>query len=240
MRCSAAARSSIRTATARRSGTYHTVCVRTCDGYYFPISYSTVPSHFADDAAHLPARVPRGRGRALFLPQSRRRAWIRRCRPAASSTRRCRTPIRYRKQLISGCSCRRPGQSWADALKNADDSTTLESGDIVVTDQNAKALSQPPKPGGKPASCRRCRSQRRRHRGIATAQLQPPRTIPKRTVRVVGPPFMSSSAMPQSRTTRHRSRRRLIRLKIRRAGFRHRRALEPACGRARDLACRDR
>ena len=23
------------------SGTYHTVCVRTCDGYYFPISYST-------------------------------------------------------------------------------------------------------------------------------------------------------------------------------------------------------
>src|SRR6516164_11101273 len=31
------------------SGTYHTVCVRACDGYYFPISYSTVPSRFADD-----------------------------------------------------------------------------------------------------------------------------------------------------------------------------------------------
>ena len=31
------------------SGTYRTVCVRTCDGYYFPISYSTVPSHFPDD-----------------------------------------------------------------------------------------------------------------------------------------------------------------------------------------------
>ncbi len=31
------------------AGTFRTVCVRTCDGYYFPISYSTVPSRFADD-----------------------------------------------------------------------------------------------------------------------------------------------------------------------------------------------
>ncbi len=59
--------------------------------------------------------------------------------------------FRYRKEIVAGCSCRRPGQSWADALKNADDSSTLESGDIVVTDQNAKALSQP-KPSGKPAA----------------------------------------------------------------------------------------
>src|SRR5262249_5870830 len=31
------------------SGTFRTLCVRTCDGYYFPISYSTVPGKFADD-----------------------------------------------------------------------------------------------------------------------------------------------------------------------------------------------
>ena len=31
------------------AGTYRTLCVRTCDGYYFPISYSTVPGKFADD-----------------------------------------------------------------------------------------------------------------------------------------------------------------------------------------------
>jgi hypothetical protein len=41
--------SSIRAATARRPGTFRTVCVRTCDGYYFPISYSTVPNRFTDD-----------------------------------------------------------------------------------------------------------------------------------------------------------------------------------------------
>src|ERR1700716_66201 len=28
------------------SGTYRTVCVRTCDGFYFPISFATVPARF--------------------------------------------------------------------------------------------------------------------------------------------------------------------------------------------------
>lgn len=32
-------------------GTYRTVCVRLCDGYFFPISFSTTPERFAHDAA---------------------------------------------------------------------------------------------------------------------------------------------------------------------------------------------
>lgn len=32
-----------------QSGTYRTVCVRSCDGFYFPISFATVPGRFADD-----------------------------------------------------------------------------------------------------------------------------------------------------------------------------------------------
>src|SRR5712672_2927496 len=31
------------------SGTFRTVCVRTCDGAYFPISFATVPARFPDD-----------------------------------------------------------------------------------------------------------------------------------------------------------------------------------------------
>jgi Protein of unknown function (DUF2865) len=30
-------------------GTFRTLCVRTCDGYYFPVSFSTTSSHFATD-----------------------------------------------------------------------------------------------------------------------------------------------------------------------------------------------
>lgn len=32
-------------------GTYRTLCVRTCDGFYFPISFSTIPAKFPIDAS---------------------------------------------------------------------------------------------------------------------------------------------------------------------------------------------
>ena len=32
-----------------QSGSFRTVCVRTCDGFYFPISYATNASRFRDD-----------------------------------------------------------------------------------------------------------------------------------------------------------------------------------------------
>jgi hypothetical protein len=39
-------------------GTYRTLCVRTCDGYYFPISFSTVQSQFARDQQTCQAMCP--------------------------------------------------------------------------------------------------------------------------------------------------------------------------------------
>ena len=39
-------------------GTYRTLCVRTCDGFYFPISFSTVPGQFSADAATCQAMCP--------------------------------------------------------------------------------------------------------------------------------------------------------------------------------------
>src|ERR1700689_1563122 len=41
-----------------QSGTYRTVCVRTCDGAYFPISFATVPQRFADDERTCKAECP--------------------------------------------------------------------------------------------------------------------------------------------------------------------------------------
>ncbi len=39
-------------------GTYRTLCVRTCDGFYFPISFSTVPGQFQADASTCQAMCP--------------------------------------------------------------------------------------------------------------------------------------------------------------------------------------
>src|SRR6516164_9433429 len=179
------------------SGTYHTVCVRACDGFYFPISYSTVPSRFADDARACQRQCPAAEAELYSFRNPRENM-----EQAVSVTGQPYTSLanafRYRKEIIAGCSCRRPGQSWAEALKNADDSSTLETGDIVVTDQNAKALSQP-KQSGKPAPT----PQAATSGSVATSTAVSPAMTAtgdngKRTVRTVGPPFLSSQSSSQA------------------------------------------
>ena len=41
-----------------QSGTFRTVCVRTCDGAYFPVSFATVPARFGDDEKTCKALCP--------------------------------------------------------------------------------------------------------------------------------------------------------------------------------------
>ena len=75
---------------------------------------------------------PRSRSTATAI---RARTWSRRCRSSGQPYTALPNAFRYRKEFTPACSCRKPGQSWADALKDADDRTTLQGGDIVVTDQ---------------------------------------------------------------------------------------------------------
>jgi hypothetical protein len=185
------------------SGTYHTVCVRACDGFYFPISYSTVPSRFVDDARACQRLCPAAEAELYSFRnpgEDMEQAVSVNGQPYTALP----NAFRYRKEIIAGCSCRRPGQSWADALKNADDSSTLESGDIVVTDQNAKALSQP-KPSGKPGASTPQPGAGANSAAAAAASPAAPTTPStvgtdngKRTVRTVGPPFLSSQSSSQS------------------------------------------
>ncbi|HEY2527350.1 MAG TPA: DUF2865 domain-containing protein [Xanthobacteraceae bacterium] len=165
------------------SGTYHTVCVRACDGYYFPVSYSTVPSRFADDQRTCQRLCPASEV-TLYSYRNPGESMDQAVSLNGQPYTALPSAYRYRKELVTDCSCRRPGQSWAEALKNADDSSTLESGDIVVTDKNAKTLSQAPQPlkGTAPAPSGNPNS----------ADANVPASSPtNRTVRTVGPPYLS-------------------------------------------------
>ena len=174
------------------AGTFQTVCVRTCDGYYFPISYSTVPSRFADDERSCQRLCPAAEV-SLYSYHNPGEEIEQAVSVSGQPYTALPNAFHYRKEFTPTCSCRRPGQSWADALKDADDSTTLQGGDIVVTDQTSKTLSQAPQP--KPV------------KGAPGTPVQPAAdtTTPtsaqpanasgtnpaKRTVRTVGPPFVS-------------------------------------------------
>lgn len=123
-----------------QGGTYTTLCVRTCDGYYYPISFATNPSRFADDEATCRATCPNA-DVALYTRRTNEDI-----RTATSISGRPYTELpnafRYRQQFDAACSCRKAGQSWAEALGQTRD-TSVQRGDIVVTDEKAKALSQP-------------------------------------------------------------------------------------------------
>jgi Protein of unknown function (DUF2865) len=126
---------------ASSAGTYRTLCVRTCDGYYFPISYSTVPNKFADDE-RLCQRLCPATEAILFSHRNPGEDVTRAVSGSGKLYSELPAAFSYRKQFNPACSCRSPGQSWAEALRQVDDQT-IERGDIVVTEERAKQLSQP-------------------------------------------------------------------------------------------------
>jgi hypothetical protein len=85
--------------------TYRTLCVRLCDGYYFPVSFSTLPNHFERDAqvcqSHCAAKAE------LYYHQNPGGAVEQMVSfgtqlPYTS----LKTAFRYRKEFVNGCSCK--------------------------------------------------------------------------------------------------------------------------------------
>jgi len=171
-------------------GSFRTICVRNCDGYYFPISYATTSDRFRDDDQTCQRMCPAAEV-SLYTYHNPGEEVAQ----AVSMNGRLYTELpaafSYRKALNPACSCRRPGESWAEALKINGTDDTVAPGDVIVTEQNAKQLSQPrigvdgkpirPDPRAKtPAAPQPA--------PIAEA---PGETDPaKRTVRTVGPTFL--------------------------------------------------
>ncbi|HLH96063.1 MAG TPA: DUF2865 domain-containing protein [Xanthobacteraceae bacterium] len=187
--------------TSSGTGTYKTLCVRTCDGYYFPISYSTVPNRFADDAQACQRLCPAAQVE-LYTHKSTGED-VTNAVSANSGKPYTELPnaFAYRKAFNPSCSCKAAGQTWADALKQLDDQT-IERGDVVVTEERAKQLSQPqtdaqgkPIKPAAPAKPGSAQSTTATPPGPATAANKPSQSDPeadpsKRKVRIVGPTFL--------------------------------------------------
>src|SRR5258705_8999067 len=127
---------------APQSGTFRTVCVRTCDGAYFPVSFATVQARFADDEKTCKALCPateanlfayRNPGEDINQPVSVNG------QPYTSLP----NAFKYRTEFNPSCACKAVGQTWSDALKSVDDKAAVEQqGDIIVTEETAKKMQQ--------------------------------------------------------------------------------------------------
>src|SRR6266550_5815258 len=135
-----------------QSGTFRTVCVRSCDGAYFPISFSTVPARFPDDERTCKALCPAAEA-TLFTYRNPgediNQAVSINGQPYASSP----NAFRYRQEFNPSCACKAAGQTWSDALKSIDDKAAAEQqGDIIVTEESAKKMSRAPTKGAASAA----------------------------------------------------------------------------------------
>jgi hypothetical protein len=172
-------------------GTFRTICVRTCDGFYYPISFATTPERFREDEQACQRTCPNAEV-SLYTYHNPGEEVSQAVSLNGRFYTELPTAFSYRKALNPACSCRRPGESWAEALRTIGGDATVAPGDLVVTDQNAKQLSQPRiGADGKPI--------RRDPRAKATGQETVPQTLVEapgtadpanRTVRTVGPSFL--------------------------------------------------
>jgi hypothetical protein len=194
-----------------QTSNYRTICVRTCDGFYFPVSYTTTQANFRSDEQACQRMCPATEVQ-LFSYRNPGEDVSNAVSMSGQPYNSLPNAYRYRQEFNASCSCRRPGESWAEALKSLDD-TTVERGDIIVTDETAKQLSQPkPDPrapkqtrAGAPAAAAPPAASEPGSAvptPVTSAPLQdasqpaapdpaPPAEQAKRTIRTVGPPFVA-------------------------------------------------
>ncbi len=84
-------------------GSYRTLCVRVCDGYYFPISYQVTRSRFEADAAACSQRCS-GDAR-LFVHRNPGQDVAGAIDLQGNRYANLANAFRYRKELVQGCSC---------------------------------------------------------------------------------------------------------------------------------------
>jgi hypothetical protein len=131
------------------------VCVRSCDGGFFPVSYAASGGRLDGLQDMCRALCPNAEVNLYTYPATgeiEQAVSIDGARYMDSPT-----ALKYRQNFDPACSCRRRGQSWADALAGAEAKLGRESkGDIFVTPEKSAEMSRPrpdpkaPDPKAKP------------------------------------------------------------------------------------------
>lgn len=118
-------------------GTYRTMCVRLCDGYYYPVSFSVTPDRFEHDA-QVCERTCGGEGRLFVYPNPGgdiEGMQDLRGRPYAQ----LRTAFLYRTTYVDSCKCQpRP---WEEASTERHRMYALEAARRKGSKDAARELS---------------------------------------------------------------------------------------------------
>jgi hypothetical protein len=180
-----------------QSGTFRTVCVRTCDGAYFPVSFATVQSRFPDDEKTCKALCPATEA-TLFTYRNPGEDINQAVSVSGQAYSALPNAFKFRSEFNPSCACKAAGQTWSDALKSVDDKAAVEQqGDIIVTEESAKKMQQRAQPG----AAKNTPAARKGAAPAGTTATAPPATTApaadstaptddKKPIRTVGPTFI--------------------------------------------------
>ena len=103
--------------------TYRTLCVRLCDGYYFPVSFSTLPSHFPQDAEACTSKCA-APTELYYYPNPGGSVDQSVALTSQEPYTKQKFAFRYRKEFVNGCSCKEaefvPASAGGDKKAGAD------------------------------------------------------------------------------------------------------------------------
>jgi uncharacterized protein DUF2865 len=115
------------------------VCVRACDGFFFPLT--NAPEGRAD--AMCQALCPGAQTAAYSMPSGEAAELDRAVSLKGKPYARLASAFKFQKGVDPSCSCKKEGQTWAQALARAEVMLKRRPGDIIVTAQKAEELSRP-------------------------------------------------------------------------------------------------
>ena len=119
--------------------TYRTLCVRLCDGYYFPVSFSTLPSHFPQDADVCSSKCV-APTELYYYPNPGGSVDQSVALKTQEAYTKLKFAFRYRKEFVNGCSCKEAEYVPGDATgKKADASPTAAPRAAPATKPSATA-----------------------------------------------------------------------------------------------------
>jgi hypothetical protein len=175
-----------------QSGTFRTVCVRTCDGAYFPVSFSTYQARFQDDEKTCKALCPATEA-TLFAYRNPGEDINQAVSISGQPYTALPNAFKFRTEFNPSCACKAAGQTWSDALKSVDDKAVLEQqGDIIVTEESAKKMQQraQPQPQKTAPVAKKGATAAAPAAAAPAADSTPAAGDEKKSIRTVGPTFI--------------------------------------------------
>ncbi len=117
------------------------VCVKTCDGSFFPLTSTPGGRQGADEMCQ--ALCPGTETVAFAYPGGddglNRAVAVSSNKPYTS----LQNAFKFRKSFDESCACKKPDESWAVVLRKAESMLEQRKGDVIVTAQKAEEMSRP-------------------------------------------------------------------------------------------------